>query len=45
MNQMAGRNANVHVALKNAGGEESDPDLNIDKIKLEDSILVRFELK
>lgn len=45
MNQMAGRNANVLYAVKNAIGEESEPDLSADKIKMTYSILVRFELK
>lgn len=45
MNQLYRRNANVHFALKNAIGEESESDLSVDKIKLEYSILVRFELK
>jgi hypothetical protein len=45
MNQMAGRNANVLFAVKNAVGQESEQDLSVDKIKLAYSILVRFELK
>jgi uncharacterized protein len=45
INQINERNANVLYMYKNAVGDESEPDLSVDKIKLKYSILVRFELK